>query len=256
MDDTNLLDRIQRALAAATEALSDFTPGKIQSTLKAGGDPVTEADVLLDGILKQALLRDGEGWLSEETVDDLSRLDKARVWIVDPLDGTREFIQGIPEWCISIGYIVNGKPQVAGICNPATGETFLGTRSTGVMLNGQRVKVSDKQQLEGATVLASRSEVKRGQWQRFENAGFAIIPMGSVAYKMARVAAGLNDATFTLVPKNEWDVAAGWLLIEAAGGKVKDIEGHTRVFNRQDPLLGGLICANPRLYEKLVSACE
>jgi myo-inositol-1(or 4)-monophosphatase len=256
MDDTAILDRIQQALAAAREALSDFTPGKIQSTLKAGGDPVTEADVLLDAILKQALLRDGEGWLSEETVDDLSRLDKPRVWIVDPLDGTREFIQGIPEWCISIGYVVYGTPQAAGICNPATGETFLGGRTTGVTLNGQRVKVSDTPQLEGATVLASRSEVNRGQWQRFEKAGFEIIPMGSVAYKMARVAAGLNDATFTLVPKNEWDVAAGWLLIEAAGGIVRNIEEHPRVFNRQNPLLGGLISANPRLYEKLVSACE
>lgn len=252
MDDATVLKRIEKALAAATEALKDFTPGKIQSTLKAGGDPVTEADVLLDTILKQELLQEGEGWLSEETVDDLSRLEKNCVWIVDPLDGTREFIEGIPEWCISIGYVVSGKPQAAGICNPATGETFLGSRSTGVTLNGKSVTVTSKQVLDGATVLASRSEVKRGQWKQFEDAGFEIIPMGSVAYKMARVAAGLNDATFTLVPKNEWDVAAGWLLVEAAGGKVVDKEEVLRVFNQKNPLLGGLFATNSSLLDDLL----
>lgn len=255
MDDQRILDRIETALSAAAAAVSAFTPGKIQSTLKAGGDPVTEADVLLDTILKAELLRDDEGWLSEETVDDRSRLEKACVWIVDPLDGTREFIEGIPEWCISIGYVVNGVPQAGGVCNPASGETFVGSRGTGVRLNGKAVTVSPRSELKGATVLASRSEVKRGQWERFEQTGFTIVPMGSVAYKMARVAAGLDDATFTLVPKNEWDVAAGWLLIEAAGGKVMDKEGVLRVFNQPRTLLSGLICAGPVLYEKLVDVC-
>ena len=256
MDYSNILKRIEKALAAARDVLKDFTPGKIQSTLKDGGSPVTEADLLLDKVLKSQLLRDNEGWLSEETKDDFSRLEKECVWIVDPLDGTKEFIEGLPEWCISIAYIVGGRPEAAGICNPTTGETFLGTRVNGVTLNGQPVEISQKQDLDGATVLASRSEVKRGQWERFENAGFEIIPMGSVAYKMARVAAGLDDATFTLVPKNEWDVAAGWLLVEAAGGKVLDKDGNQRPFNSKDPLLSGLISANPTLHEKLSRLCE
>ena len=255
MDYSNVLKRIEAALAAATEALKEFTPGKIQSTLKTGGDPVTEADVLLDKILKRELLRDDEGWLSEETVDDLSRLKKECVWIVDPLDGTREFIEGIPEWCVSIAYVVNGKPQAAGICNPATHETFLGTRNTGVTLNGQPVKVSGNQDLDGATVLASRSEVKRGEWERFEGA-FEMIPMGSVAYKLARVAAGLDDATFTLVPKNEWDVAAGWLLVEAAGGTALDKNMQARGFNQRNPLLPGMFAANPGLHKKLIGLCS
>ena len=255
MDYSNVLKRIEAALAAATEALKEFTPGKIQSTLKTGGDPVTEADVLLDKILKKELLRNDEGWLSEETVDDLSRLENECVWIVDPLDGTREFIEGIPEWCVSIAYIVNGKPQAAGICNPATGETFLGTRTSGVRLNGRPVGVSDKTDLQTATVLASRSEVKRGEWKRFEGA-FEVIPMGSVAYKLARVAAGLNDATFTLVPKNEWDVAAGWLLVEAAGGKVQDKDMQARRFNQKDPLLPGMIATPPSLNQKIIALFE
>jgi myo-inositol-1(or 4)-monophosphatase len=255
MDFTEPLSRIEKALLAATEALKAFTPGKIASALKDGGDPVTEADVLLDKLLKDILLQDGEGWLSEETKDDQSRLDKDRVWIVDPIDGTREFIQGIPEWCISVAYIVNGRPEVAGICSPTAGQTFLGTRNTGITLNGKPVGVTQKQDLVGATVLASRSEVKRGEWKRFENGQFEIIPMGSVAYKMARVAAGLDDATFTLVPKNEWDVAAGWLLIEAAGGKVFDKNAKIRRFNQRDPLLPGLLAANPAILSLLTEIC-
>ena len=255
MDFTEPLSRIEQALLAATEALKAFTPGKIESTLKDGGDPVTEADVLLDKVLKDILLKDGEGWLSEETTDDESRLKKKCVWIVDPLDGTREFIKGIPEWCVSIGYVVNGRPEAAGICSPTAGQTFLGTRNTGVTLNGKPVKVTAKQGLAGATVLASNSEVNRGEWKRFETEPFEIIPMGSVAYKMARVAAGLDDATFTLVPKNEWDVAAGWLLVEAAGGQVLDKNAKLRQFNQPDPLLPGLLAANPAILSRLTDIC-
>lgn len=252
MNDTHLLQRIEKALAAATAVVNEFTPGKIQSTLKSGGDPVTEADVLLDKVLKSQLLQEGEGWLSEETVDDCSRLEKERVWIVDPLDGTREFIEGIPEWCLSVAYVVNGRPEAAGICSPPNGQLFLGSRGSGVTLNGNSVTISDKWDLDGATVLASRSEVKRGQWKQFETAAFEIVPMGSVAYKMARVAAGLNDITFTLVPKNEWDVAAGWLLVEAAGGKVLDLSGTVRPFNQRDTLMRGLFAANPTHMEQLL----
>ena len=255
MDFTEPLNRIEQALLAATESLKAFTPGKIESTLKDGGDPVTEADVLLDKVLKDILLKDGEGWLSEETTDDESRLDKKCVWIVDPLDGTREFIRGIPEWCISVAYSVNGRPEAAGICSPTADQTFLGTRNTGVTLNGKPVKVTAKQGLAGATVLASNSEVNRGEWKRFETEPFEIIPMGSVAYKMARVAAGLDDATFTLVPKNEWDVAAGWLLVEAAGGQVLDKNAKLRQFNQQNPLLPGLLAANPAIISRLTDIC-
>lgn len=255
MSYTEPLNRIERSLLAAAKALEEFTPGKIESTLKDGGDPVTEADLLLDEVLKETLLRDGEGWLSEETKDDHSRLDKDRVWVVDPLDGTREFIQGIPEWCISVAYIVNGRPEAAGICSPAAQQTFLGTRIGGVTLNGKPVEVTKKRDLESAAILASRSEVKRGNWKQFETEPFVIIPMGSVAYKMARVAAGLDDATFTLVPKNEWDVAAGWLLVEAAGGKVIDKQAKIRQFNQQNPLLPGLLAANPVLLSLLRNIC-
>src|SRR5580765_2560670 len=93
---TETLERIQSALESARRIFARFTPGAIEAEYKAGHDPVTEADTEIDAALRQELLRDGEGWLSEESVDDMSRLEKSRVWIVDPLDGTREFVAGIP----------------------------------------------------------------------------------------------------------------------------------------------------------------
>lgn len=250
------LVRIEQALKAARQAVSVFTPGRIDADRKAGGSPVTEADLLLDRVLKEALLESGEGWLSEETADDPSRLDKERVWIVDPLDGTREFIEGIPEWCISIGLVENGRPIAGGICNPAADQLFLGRIGDGVTLNGRPVRVSDKADLEGARILASRSEVRRGEWKRFEGAPFETIPMGSVAYKLACVSAGLADGTFTLVPKNEWDVAAGWVLVEAAGGKVYDKGGQVRRFNQKNPLLPGLSAAGNNRLSRYLSSIQ
>ncbi|HOM77540.1 MAG TPA: inositol monophosphatase family protein, partial [Anaerohalosphaeraceae bacterium] len=150
-----------------------------------------------------------------------------------------------------IAYVVDGCPQAAGICNPAAGQTFLGVRGQGITLNGKPAAVSQKQDLNGAAVSASRSEVNRGQWKPFENAPFRIIPMGSVAYKLARVAAGLEDMTFTLVAKNEWDVAAGWLLVEAAGGIILDKNRRIRRFNQPNPLLDGLFAGNAAILQHL-----
>src|SRR5205807_9570790 len=103
--DGEILERIRAALDAACDALSRFTPGAIEAEYKIGHDPVTEADRAVDALLRRTLLREGEGWLSEENLDDVSRLSKSRVWVVDPLDGTREFVAGIPEFCVSIGFI-------------------------------------------------------------------------------------------------------------------------------------------------------
>src|SRR5690348_14248549 len=121
-----ILDRIHSALEAARTVLKGFTPGAIETEYKSGHDPVTEADRAVDALLHKHLLRDGEGWLSEETVDDVSRMQKRRVWVVDPLDGTREFVTGIPEFCVSIGLVEDGTPIAGGICNPVTDELIMG----------------------------------------------------------------------------------------------------------------------------------
>ncbi len=250
------LERIARALEAAREVLEDFTPGAVDVTLKSGGDPVTEADRRLDEVLLELLPAAGEGWLSEETRDDPARLACERVWVVDPLDGTREFIQGIPEWCVSVGLVVNGRAVAGGILNPAAGELFLGSLETGVTLNGEPVTARSGASLEGAVVLASRSEVKRGEWERFFGREFEVVPMGSVAYKLARVAAGLADATWTLVPKHEWDVAAGVALVTAAGGMAVEPGVGAPIFNRRRPLLSMLAAYPAALAEPVLERLE
>src|SRR3984957_619062 len=250
------LQRIQSALEAARQVFTRFTPGAIASEYKIGNDPVTEADRAVDAVLRKELLRDGEGWLSEETLDDPSRLEKSRVWVVDPLDGTREFVAGIPEFCVSVGMVENGIPIAGGICNPVTNEIFIGSRESGVTYNGKPAQPSQRKELKGSMVLASRSEVKRGEWKQFESANFKVRPMGSVAYKLALVSAGLADITFTLVPKNEWDVAAGVALVTSGGGFVSTLENRPLQCNRRDPLISGLIASGPHLREPLLSLLE
>jgi myo-inositol-1(or 4)-monophosphatase len=251
-----ILERIHTALEAARTVLKGFTPGAIEAKFKSGDDPVTAADHAVDAELKKHLLRDGEGWLSEETIDDPSRLTKERVWVVDPLDGTREFVQGIPEFCVSIAFVENGTPVAGGICNPATDELILGSRDTGVTYNGQPAQPSQRKDLHGALVLASRSEVKRGEWKQFESAEFNIRPMGSVAYKLGLVAAGKADLTFTLVPKNEWDVAAGAALVESSGGWVLKLDNTPLRCNQKDPLISGLLAGGPYLRQPLQEMLE
>jgi myo-inositol-1(or 4)-monophosphatase len=252
----DILQRIQAALEAARVTFARFTPGAIEAEYKAGHDPVTEADRALDAVLRQNLLRDGEGWLSEETADNPSRLDKERVWIVDPLDGTREFVEGLPEFCVSIGFIENGRPVAGGIYNPATDETFLGSVDSGVLYNGRPARASQRCDLAGALVLASRSEVKRGEWKQFEDGPFQIRAMGSVAYKLALVAAGLADVTFTLTPKHEWDVAAGAALVLSAGGVLRTPGNDELRCNQKNPLLPGLIGCGSGLNQQLMAYLE
>jgi len=252
----DILQRIQAALDAAREVFARFTPGAVATEYKAGHDPVTEADRAVDAVLRQNLLRDGEGWLSEETADSPDRLDKQRVWIVDPLDGTREFVMGLPEFCVSIGFIENGKPVAGGIYNPATQETFLGAIDCGVLYNGKPAHASQRTSVDGALALASRSEVKRGEWKPFENGPFKVQAMGSVAYKLALVAAGLADITFTLTPKNEWDVAAGAALVLSAGGYVATLDQAPLRCNNRNPLISGLLASGLNLREGLLAAVE
>ncbi len=247
------LQRIHSALESARQVFTRFTLGAIEAEYKAGHDPVTEADRAVDAVLRRELLREGEGWLSEESVDDLSRLEKKRVWIVDPLDGTREFVAGIPEFCVSVAMVEDGIPVAGGICNPATNEVFLGSLDSGVTYNGKPARASQRSTLKGAVILASRSETKRGEWKRFEKAGVKIRPMGSVAYKLALVSAGLADVTFTLTPKHEWDIAAGAALVSSAGGFISTLENSPLRCNRESPLLSGLLACAPLLRDELLA---
>lgn len=252
----DILERISSALEAARTVFARFTPGEIETEYKIGHDPVTEADRAIDAVLHEHLLRDGEGWLSEESADDMSRLSKKRVWVVDPLDGTREFVQGIPEFCTSIAFVEDGRPVAGGICNPATNETIIGAIDCGVMYNGKPARPSQRTELKGSLILASRSEVKRGEWQTFMNSEYNVRPMGSVAYKLGLVAAGVADVTFTLTPKNEWDVAAGAALVQSSGGFVATLDHSPLRCNNRNPLLSGLLSSGPFLKDQLLALVQ
>jgi myo-inositol-1(or 4)-monophosphatase len=235
------LERISAALDAADQVLRDFVSGSVDVQRKGDRSPVTEADYAVDRVLRESLPLDGEGWLSEETEDDPARLSCSRVWIVDPIDGTRQFIDGIPEWGVSIGLAVDGVAVAGGFLNPATGLRVVGGVGLGCMANGSPCSVTDGPSLADCHVLASRSEHRRGDWDRFKSTEFSIQTIGSVAHKLALVAGGQADATWTLRPKNEWDVAAGVAMLKAAGGIAVLPDGSEPAFNQPDPMIPALV---------------
>jgi len=220
---------------------------------KPNDSPVTEADLEANQCI-HAAIRDAfpdDGWLSEETRDSDERLSKARVWIIDPLDGTKEFIKHIPEFCVCIGLVENGTAVLGVEYNPVREELFAGARGLGTTLNGAAARVSDTADLRAARLLASRSENERGEWDEFRS-DFTIELTGSVAYKLALIAGARGDATFSLTPKNEWDICAGAALITAAGGHITDRFGKPLRFNQRDTKLPGLIASNAALYAPIL----
>jgi len=244
----------QAAARAAGKAILRWYEGDYTVREKSSDSPVTEADTEANRCIHEHIIAafPDDGWLSEETRDSPARLQKPRVWIIDPLDGTKEFIKHIPEFCVCIGLVENGEPILGVTYNPVRDEMFAAERGAGTTLNGENVGVSTQTTLAEATVLASRSEVSRGEWKPFE-AEMRVDLTGSVAYKLALIAAGRADATFSLTPKNEWDVCSGAALILEAGGRFTTRTGETRHFNQADPLLPGIIACNAGLYEPIVS---
>jgi myo-inositol-1(or 4)-monophosphatase len=219
---------------------------------KGKDNPVTTADFEADHEIKR-LLRPPfpeYGWLSEETADNPDRLSRRRVWIVDPLDGTKEFIKGIPEFVVSIALAEDGQPILGVTYNPIRREMFWCVRGSGCYMDSQAVRVTLTPSLAHATVLASRSETSRGEWKSYEGK-LRVNPIGSVAYKLALVAAGRADATFTRTPKSEWDIASGAALIVEAGGRITDIDGSEMRFNKPSVKLKGFVASNTLLHEEI-----
>ena len=217
---------------------------------------MTEADRALDSVLRNELLRDGEGWLSEESVDDPIRLQRSRVWVVDPLDGTREFVKGIPEFCVSIGFVENGRPVAGGIYNPATNETFLGSIDSGVTYNGKPAQPSQRNSLDGALVLASRSEVKRGEWKPFENAAFRIQPDG-VGCLQTGSGLGRTGGHHFYPDSQERMGRGGGRGAGTECGRLCQHSGENRAdANRRDPLLSGLLASGPFLKHEFLALVE
>ena len=216
-------------------------------------NPVTTADNEADSFLKSELTnaRPNYGWLSEETVDSENRLEKERVWIVDPLDGTKEFIEGVPQFVVSVALVENGVPIIGVLHNPVTKETFHASKGDGAYLDDNIRKCSIKESTTDMVIFNSRSETRKGLWEKYKQHFKKLKPIGSVAYKMGLTAIGKADIFATLRPKNEWDICAGTCLINEAGGKVINLNGEKITFNNRKTLIEpGLIAGYNLSVEK------
>lgn len=226
-------------------------------THKSPGQPVTAADLEADACIRDIMrhARPDDGWLSEETADRPDRLDRARVWIVDPIDGTRSFIAGRPEFAVSIGLAVHGSAVVGVVYNPARDELFCAVCGGGAWLerDGRRdaLRVKPASLESDVVMLASRSEIASGEFDPFRD-DWRIEPMGSTAYKLACVAAGRGQAFVSRGSKSEWDVCAGMLLVREAGGCAGDLHGTAPRFNGADPYVHGVVAAAVPAYGALL----
>jgi myo-inositol-1(or 4)-monophosphatase len=248
------------AVRAAREAgaiVGRYYGADVAVERKGPDSPVTRADLEANARIRELVSAafPADGWLSEETADSTERLARRRVWVVDPLDGTKEFIARIPEFCICVGLVEHGRPVVGVSYNPAADRLYVAVRGGGTTVNGRPARVSTTGRVADAVVLASRSEDARGEWDPFKDQVHVKLT-GSVAFKLAELATGAGDATFTLTPKNEWDICAGTLLVEEAGGRVTDLTGAPLVFNQPSPLRPGMVASNGALHDGLLSLIE
>lgn len=214
-------------------------------TLKSPDQPVTAADLEADLELRRRLTeaRPGYGWLSEETADGPARLACERVWVVDPIDGTNSFIAGRPEFVVSVGLVEHGVAVAGVLHNPATGETYTAARGAGARLDGRAIRVAGcPAPGEERVLIASRTELALDAFREYA-AGWRILPLGSTAYRMAKVAEGVGHLYLSRGKKNEWDVCAAAVLVEEAGGTVTQHDGAPLEFNRRVPVLSGVVAS-------------
>ena len=247
---------IQLALEAGALLMERRASG-LEIRYKGIDDPVTQADLQADALIRTGLQAAFplDGLLSEETPDDLERLNFERVWIVDPIDGTSSYAAGFEHFAVSIGLAVLGEAVLGVVYNPAKGELIAGALGLGVTLNGVPVTATRTSSVTDARLLVSSSEWRAGL-NAFQTR-LPIQPISSIAYKLGLVAAGLADGTFTANARFEWDVCAGVALVTAAGGVATLRDGSRIVFNSPSPRLNwGILAAGSGLYAPLLEALQ
>lgn len=225
---------------------------KLKTWMKSGDSIVTEADIAVNDQLHKDLAqaRPGYGWLSEETEDAAGRLSCNRVWVVDPIDGTRAFAKGKPHFVVSVALVEDGRPVLAALFNPATDEFFEASAGGGATLNGEPIRAGDRATIEGARMAAHGPMFKHPAWPEPWPA-MEIIERNSVAYRIALVACNAADAALALNTKNDWDLAAADLILTEAGGRLTSHDGKQLIYNRELPRHRSLLAAGPKLYDAL-----
>jgi len=219
-----------------------------------GQGPVTQADLEIDKMLNAKLLgaRPDYGWLSEETEDDLKRLDFERVFIVDPIDGTRSFINGHENFATAIAIARNGVVETAVVHCPAKQLTYWAALGQGAYLNGVAITNNGACEVQSARVLASGAQMKSAHW-RGQPPPIERHFRSSLAYRLCLVAQGRFDGMITLRDTWEWDVAAGDLICREAGVTVSDKFQNLPIYNLERPALAGMIAAAPILHDGLMN---
>jgi len=250
---------VAAAHRAGDMALGWFRPGERTSAgieTKEGGSPVTEADHAADALLKQELraLDPTAGWLSEETVDTPERLSCQRLFIVDPIDGTRAFVAGDPRWAVSVALVVDGLPLIGVLHLPALGQTFTAISGGGAQRDGAPIRVSQAASLAGARFAGPQPLL-----ERFARTGAGISPQGkvpSLAYRIALVAEGQIEAGLASTNAHDWDIAAADLIVHEAGGFLGDSEGNRPLYNQPSPKHGILAAAPTRFRAEMISRLQ
>lgn len=218
---------------------------------KSPGNPVSDADLAVDAYLKDRLLgsRPGYGWLSEETADAPGRLACDRVWVVDPIDGTRDFIRGRDGWAVSAALVEAGRPVLAALAAPVRGQLFVAVEGRGAHRNGVRLAVSGRRDFAGLGLPIEPHNLVAKWWPEPWDA-VAVERPNSIALRTAKVAAGEADAWLEGRTVNEWDLAAAALILTEAGGVITDRAGERLRFNQPDPVIVGVTAATPGLHNE------
>jgi myo-inositol-1(or 4)-monophosphatase len=222
-----------------------------------GLGPVSEADLAVDRTLSAVLRgpRPDYGWLSEESDDDRRRLSAGRVFIVDPIDGTRGFLEGARTWAISLAIAHEGRIEAAVVALPAEGRTYSAVTGAGARCNGKPLGVNDREQVAGARVLAARPSLAADIWP----AGPPPVERHfrpSLAYRLCLVAEGRFDGMMTYRDCWEWDIAAGALIAAEAGARVSDRSGAALAFNTPAATTPGAVAAAPALHGALLPPAQ
>lgn len=223
-----------------------------------GAGPVTEADLAVNDMLEQRLqtARPGYGWLSEETEDTTERLSKDRVFIIDPIDGTRSFAEGSNTWAHALAIAEHGKVIAGVVYLPKRDMLYSAGLGLGADLNGARILASHVSDLNSAEILAARPNLADVHWSAGQAPEFKRAYRPSLAYRMALVAQGRYDGMLTLRPSWEWDIAAGDLILAEAGATCTDRTGAALRFNNAHPQLDGVVAAGPAVHAQICGALK
>lgn len=223
-----------------------------------GAGPVTEADLAVNEMLEDRLqaARPDYGWLSEETEDDTTRLSRDNVFIIDPIDGTRSFVEGSRTWAHALAIAEKGVVTAGVVYLPLRDMMFSAALGEGAFLNGAPIAPSDRGDLDTAQLLVARPALQAKHWQGHAAPAFKRAYRPSLAYRMALVAQGRFDGMLTLRPSWEWDIAAGHLILSEAGAISTDRTGGTLKFNNAHPKLNGLVAAGPAIHSQITAALK